>query len=167
MHACETRASGRWTVCLFVYYSFVCLVVWLRPKPGSLRLHTVRTDPCITWVQAPSRRARYHRGRTDWSGGSSNVQKLGEGYSPSTKGKAKQRGAQARAETQEKGEFIEWKRDLGDHWAKPPRPPRPVAHPLIHAVGQPDPARTMIGAAGHAAHKTLISDISRNTWGGA
>ena len=57
------------------------------------------------------------------------MQKLGEGYSPSTKGKAKQRGAQARAETQEKGEFIEWKRDLGDHWAKPPRPPRPVAPP--------------------------------------
>ena len=34
---------------------FVCLGVCLRPKPGSLVLHTVRTDPCIAWVHAPSR----------------------------------------------------------------------------------------------------------------
>ena len=138
---------------------YVCLAVWLRPKPGSLRLHTVRTDPCITWVQAPSRRARYHRGRTDWSGGSSNVQKLGEGYSPSTKGKAKQRGAQARAETQEKGEFIEWKRDLGDHWAKPPRPPRPVAPPSDSCGRATGPC------ADHEYKKSLQGECCENTPG--
>ena len=49
--------------------SFLC-------GPGSLiTLHTVRTDQCINWAHALSRRTRHHSCRTDWSGGSSNMQK--------------------------------------------------------------------------------------------
>jgi hypothetical protein len=37
-----------WTGLLFLSRASVGSVC-LRPKPGSLELHAVRTDPCIAW----------------------------------------------------------------------------------------------------------------------
>ena len=84
------------------------------------------------------------------------MQKLGEGYSPSTKGKAKQRGAQTRAKTQEKGEFIEWKGDLGEATKAPQACQPPPPDSCGRATGP---------CADHEYKKSLQGDCYENTPG--